>query len=219
MQRTKHRLAAGTPFETSYYLLQGSEKGPVCMVTAGIHGTEIAGMYAAQKLRDIRIKKGTLLVVPIVNVQAYRQRIRGNPDLNRTFPRNSEDSANHVLANDLFRLAKRYEPELCLDLHEANGFSRLKKSALGQSLITNPTSSSLPVVKRIVNRMNCSIDRKSRHFTIRLRVLPGSFRTAVARVLGARAVTVETSMNLPLALRIQYQLDIVRHFLRGMDLI
>lgn len=69
------------------------QKGPCVMVVAGIHGKEIASIRAAEKLvkllnqQKLRISQGKLIIVPIVNQEAYRKRIRGIPDLNRTFLR------------------------------------------------------------------------------------------------------------------------------------
>jgi predicted deacylase len=51
----KQRLAEGRSYETFYYVIKGKRQGPVCMITAGIHGTEKAGVLAAQKLRNIRL--------------------------------------------------------------------------------------------------------------------------------------------------------------------
>lgn len=217
---TTHQLAEGTPLETSYHILQGSRKGPVCMVTAGIHGSEIAGVLAAQKLRTIPVKRGALILVPKVNVLAYRHRTRGypgSPDLNRTFPYKAGDTPSHPLADELFQLTKRYRPEICIDLHEATGFSRLDKKKLGQSLICDPGS--LKLARRVTTRINRSVDRFSRGFTVRRGILRGSFRTAVGRLLGCQAITVETSMNLPLSARVRYQMDIVRNLLNEAGLV
>ena len=183
------------------------------MITAGIHGTEIAGVLAAHELRQVKIKKGTLIIVPIVNKMAYKKRIRGNPDLNRTFPRTSIHTVRHPLANKLFQLAQKHHPNWCLDLHEATGFSNINKLQLGQSLICYPDSDSIKIAERVINRMNCSIKLPQRHFTIRNGILPGSFRTSTAHFLHSHSVTVETSMNLPLFIRKQHHIQIVNYFL------
>lgn len=225
MRVNQYQLAAGTSYKTAYYIARSDRKGPACLITAGIHGNEIAGMRAAGNIaqslmrHSLALQRGTLIIVPIVNRQASRKRIRGVPDINRTFPRHPKDRARHPLSAALVRLAKKHRPEWVLDLHEANGFSRVDPKVLGQSLITNSRNASLPVVRRIAKRMNRSIKRSSRQFTVRLRSLPGSSRTGAARLLRAKAVTVETSWNLPLSLRVQFQETIVRHFLREAGLI
>ncbi|MBJ8192375.1 deacylase, partial [Bacillus cereus] len=107
----------------------------------------------------------------------------------------------------LFKLTQKHQPEWYLDLHEANGLSQKDAKVLGQTLITNKANSVVPAVRRIIKRMNRSILVSDRHFNIRLHELPGSSRTAAARILGARAVTVETGWSLPKKVRIHYQLE------------
>jgi predicted deacylase len=221
----KHRLGKSIKFETPYYIIKGRLKGNTVMITAGVHGNEIASIRAAKKLLvllqkgKLHINSGMLILVPIVNQNAYKQRIRGFPDLNRTFPSKSNKGSYHPLSAALFRLAKRYQPKWYIDLHEANGLSNVNPKVLGQTLIANPKSKAIPSARRIVRHMNHSIDQKSRHFTIRLRNLPGSGRTAAFRLLNSKAITVETSWNLPISDRLNFQMEIIRTILREAELI
>jgi predicted deacylase len=190
------------------------------MVVSGIHGKETASIGAAERLVDLlkqqklSISRGKLIIVPIVNQEAYRKRIRGVPDLNRTFPRKEKQAATQPLAAAVFELAQKHQPAWYLDLHEANGLSQKDAKMLGQTLITNTGNPAVPAVRRIIKRMNQSIGVKDRHFNIRLHELSGSSRTAAARILGAGSVTVETCWSLPKNVRVNYQMDIVQHFLR-----
>lgn len=225
MYLIKRRLAQDTKYGTPYYIIKGNSKGNNVMITAGVHGNEIASILAAKKLlgliqKDIlNIKCGLLIIVPIVNQNAYKRRIRGIPDLNRTFPRKLNSAARHPLSFALFQLAKKYQPKWYIDLHEANGLSKVNPRVLGQTLIANPKSKVIPSVRKIVRHMNHTIDQKSRYFTVRLRNLPGSGRTAVYRLLNSRAITVETSWSLPISDRINYQMKILRNILKETDLI
>lgn len=225
MYITNHQLAKGTKFETPYYMIRSNTKGNTVMVTAGVHGREKAGSIGAHNLlsrlknNSLHITSGTLIIVPIVNQIAYKKHIRGIPDLNRTFPRKHVREAHHPLSAALFQLTKQFSPKWYIDLHEANGLSKVNPRALGQTLITNPQSKAIPSVNRIIGRMNRSIIQKSRHFTIRLHKLPGSGRTAANSLLNAKAVTVETSCGLPISVRAHYQIKIVRHFLNEAGLI
>ncbi|MFB5189770.1 succinylglutamate desuccinylase/aspartoacylase family protein [Alicyclobacillus fastidiosus] len=204
---------------TPYYVIKGRSKGPIVLVTAGIHGTEIAGVLAAEQLRHIQLKRGTLIIVPIVNVRAYRQRARGNPDLNRTFPHRSSDRPKIRLSRNLFALAHHFQPTWCIDLHEANGLYLLDNTKLGQTLIVYPNQETYRTAKKIIVGINHTITKGTRKFSVKQGKLRGSFRTAVGSVLGSHAITVETSMQQPRAVRVKDQVRIVHALLREIGLI
>ncbi|WP_019424566.1 succinylglutamate desuccinylase/aspartoacylase domain-containing protein [Paenibacillus sp. OSY-SE] len=216
----KGELAKGTKFHTPYYIVKGSTIGATVMVTAGVHGNETASVKAAKQFVHslqqglLHVQKGTLVIVPLVNQQAYTKRIRGVPDLNRTFPSRAHDKPRHPLSADLFRLAAQYRPAWYIDMHEANGLSRLNPKVLGQSLLTDRRSPTVKIVRQIVKRINRSIERQATHFTVRLRELSGSGRTAAARLLQAKAITVETSWSLSHPIRVKYQKNILRQLLK-----
>jgi predicted deacylase len=189
------------------------------MITAGIHGNEIGAPLAARKFPEIQLKKGILVVIPVVNRQAFRSGTRGKPDINRTFPRTFNEPSRHPLAGQLLHLAKQYRPTMCLDLHEGWGFHQRSKAAFGQTFITNPTSPLRPLIHQVINRVNGSIQKKKHQFTTRFSVLPGSFRTAMTKILRIPTVTIETSVSLSLPVRVQYQEAIVHHFLDEVGLI
>lgn len=219
MRISEHKLAADTPVETVYYKCKGNKKGPAVMITAGIHGKELGGIQGAQKLVQllkngkIVVKKGKLLIVPVANIPAFKRRIRGVPDLNRAFPRSSNGTARTALAKSLFALAKNNKISWLIDMHEAGGFSKIDRSKLGQSVLTNRNSASLPALRRVVKGINKTIKPDARHFTIKLRETPGTNRYAAARLLSARAITVETSMRLSLAARQQFHVNMARGLL------
>ncbi|TBL68605.1 succinylglutamate desuccinylase/aspartoacylase domain-containing protein [Paenibacillus thalictri] len=225
MEISKRLLAKATKFQTPYYVIKGNLAGHTVMVTSGVHGKEIASIRAAKKLLrllkkgELRIDKGTLILVPVVNRRAYKLRIRGVPDLNRTFPGKRKGKARHPLSAALFRLAEQEQPSWYVDLHEANGLSKINPKRLGQTLIANRKSKAIPAVKRTVKQMNRSISRKSRQFTVRLGSLPGSGRNAAHRLLKAKAVTVETCWSLPMKTRVGYQMEILHNLLAEADLL
>jgi predicted deacylase len=225
LQILNHRLVEKTAYQTPYYVIRGNSNGPTVMITAGVHGNERANVQAIKtwlslfQKRILHITNGTLVIVPLVNQNAYQLCIRGVPDLNRTFPRVAGGTARHPLSAALFRLAARFKPMWYIDLHEANGLSKIQPRVLGQTLITNPTSTAIPAVKRIIGLMNRSIPQPTKHFTIRLHELPGSGRTAAARLLHCRSITVETSYHLPFADRVRYQMKILRRVLYETGLI
>lgn len=219
-----YTLASSTSHATPYYVIRGGLPGPVFMVVSGIHGNETASIRAAKNIvnhlrqGELYIYRGTLIIVPLMNQKAYRKRIRGVPDLNRTFPRTRNGSAKHPLSVALLQLVRRYRPTWYLDLHEANGLSQRSPKRLGQSIIVKPGSQGTVTARRIIKDINRTIANTSYHFNIRLRERPGSSRAAVSRIIGAKAFTVETCWSLDRDLRIRYQIDIVSRFLRSAGL-
>ncbi|MDP4097120.1 succinylglutamate desuccinylase/aspartoacylase family protein [Paenibacillus sp. P96] len=225
MKISEHLLASHTRYKTPYYMVKGKKPGPTVILTAGVHGNEIASIRAADQLlsklrqREFLITRGKLILVPIFNQAAYHKRIRGRPDLNRTFPKSSEAKAVHPLSGELFELAVKLQPDWYIDLHEANGLSSINPKRLGQTLIINPGSKAIPAARRIVSKLNSSIIDSTKHFTVRLKHKEGSGRTAASRLLHAKAITVETCWSLPLTKRIHYQSRIVQYLLEEAHLI
>lgn len=225
MKIRKHWLAPGSIDATPYYEFISGNHGPSIMIIAGIHGNETASVAAARQLAadlkrgGLALRKGKLIIVPLVNRKAYRKKIRGKPDLNRQFPRNFGKKGRNRLARSLFELAAKSAPGWFLDLHEANGLSQLSRKVLGQTLITNPGSPAIPVLRRRIKGMNAGIKNRSHYFNLRLHELPGSSRTAAARLIGSKAVTVETCWSLPRATRIRYQKQLVRGILQESGLL
>jgi len=77
-------------------VVHGASPGPVLAITAGSHGTEYASILALHKLiatLDPTRLRGTVIIVPLVNVPAFEQRVPHlNPvdrkNMNRFYPGN-----------------------------------------------------------------------------------------------------------------------------------
>ncbi|MNC70936.1 hypothetical protein D3C75_1217980 [compost metagenome] len=65
-----------------------------------------------------------------------------------------------------------------------------------------------------MNSVNRSVKVRDYHFNIKHRERSGTSRMAVQTLLGAKAVTVETCWSIDFTLRVRYQQQIVRHFLK-----
>lgn len=114
-----------TPTQLPVRVIRGRRKGPVVFISAAIHGDELNGIEIIRRLRKLNILKrlkGTLILVPIVNVYGVMNLSRYLPDrrdLNRSFPGSSKGS----LAG---RIAKVFFDEIVLkcdlgiDLHTAS---------------------------------------------------------------------------------------------------
>ncbi len=115
-----------TPFEgveIPFFLIEGAAPGPCLLVTAGVHGSEYCSIEAALRLRAVSPEeiRGTLLVLPILNVRGFRARSiyvmpEDGKNLNRMFPGRSDGSASERLAHRL--VASVYpQADAYLDLH------------------------------------------------------------------------------------------------------
>lgn len=114
-----------TPTNLPIYITRGRKDGPVVFVSAAIHGDELNGIEIIRRLRKLNLLnklKGTLILVPIVNVYGIMNLSRYLPDrrdLNRSFPGSIKGS----LAS---RVAKIFFDEIVckcnlgIDLHTAS---------------------------------------------------------------------------------------------------
>jgi predicted deacylase len=114
------------PFESveiPFGLVESAEPGPCLLVTAGVHGSEYCSIETALRLMRTKPEeiRGTLLVLPILNVQGFRKRSiyvmpEDGKNLNRVFPGDADGTTSqrlaHWLVTSVYPLADAY-----LDLH------------------------------------------------------------------------------------------------------
>ena len=86
-------------------VIRGKKDGPTLLVSAAIHGDEILGVDIARRLLQhsaLKHIRGTLIVVPIVNVFGFNSKMRYLPDrrdLNRCFPGDKKGSLGAQMAH------------------------------------------------------------------------------------------------------------------------
>ena len=86
-------------------VIRGKEPGPICFLSAAIHGDEINGVEIIKNLLQKSILnkiKGTLIAVPVVNIFGFNNKSRYLPDrrdLNRCFPGNKSGSLGSRIAH------------------------------------------------------------------------------------------------------------------------
>ncbi len=120
------KLYTHTEIEIPLQVIHGRQSGPRLFVCAAIHGDEIGGVEIIRRLaaqHQLRTLKGTLILVPVVNVHGFLAHSRYLPDrrdLNRSFPGSDKGS----LAG---RVAKLFLDEVVsrcthgIDLHTGAG--------------------------------------------------------------------------------------------------
>ena len=102
------QLYTQTPLDLAVEVIHGRLQGPVLLVCAGIHGDELNGIEIIRRLRTLTSLdrlRGTLVLVPIVNLFGFLSQSRYLPDrrdLNRGFPGSQTGSVAARTANVFF---------------------------------------------------------------------------------------------------------------------
>ncbi|MCD8098226.1 MAG: M14 family metallopeptidase [Lachnospiraceae bacterium] len=126
----------GTPYEIPVTVICGVEDGETALITAGIHNAEYVGIQAAIELQnELQPEniRGTLVIVPLVNVSGFQKRTMSvvwedNKNLNREFPGDANGSMAsrfcYMIEKDLLSIANYY-----IDLHSGDGYEKLDSYA------------------------------------------------------------------------------------------
>lgn len=132
---TRWKVALGETPDGSHIplpvgLVRGSGRGPRVWMQAGLHGDETIGMVAAHRILVSALPQlvlGTLVVVPIVNVLAFRSHSRNSPvdgqDGNRvwgTAALRATEQRAHTLSylGAYWTMINSFAPDVVIDLHD-----------------------------------------------------------------------------------------------------
>jgi predicted deacylase len=86
------RLPSHTQIDTPIYVYRSLEPGPTLALMAGMHGDEINGMEIVRRILELghnRVKRGSVICMPIINVYGflnYSREVPDGKDINRSFP-------------------------------------------------------------------------------------------------------------------------------------
>ncbi|MBI3942431.1 MAG: succinylglutamate desuccinylase/aspartoacylase family protein [Chloroflexi bacterium] len=115
----------GNPLHFPLLSITGQENGPTLTVLAGVHGDEYEGIQAIYQVfgqLEPANLRGTLLMVPVVNLPAYMAATRSGPidhlNLARICPGDPKGTISHQIAHWLCEKLIR-PATLLLDLHSA----------------------------------------------------------------------------------------------------
>jgi len=219
-------LASGTDYQTPYYIISSGPgtPSPIVVIDGGMHGDEVAGIYACDDLlENIKITKGTLIIVPRLNKPASDKTYRTRQakfvtkyDMNRNFPGNADRDMNQyeaIVAYEFTELIKEYNPDLVLNLHEDKDFNDYRINRydcedhyLGQVLITCRgrcenfdfdaliTDTMLLKAQRLINK-GLSEDHKFTIINLPSAPEKGYSQDYFYEVLGIDSYTLETYRN------------------------
>ncbi len=231
----------GTEYELNIYRIDGRIPGPVMLILGGIHN-EPGGYLAADKLVDVTLEKGSLIVIPRANFQTIIHNTRSIlGDMNRLFHLNDLRFENdHSMK--IVKIIKELMPgcDVFLNLHDGRGFyrptyvnSQYNPLRLGQTVIadaqryTRPDGVTLELGE-IANRVCASVNEKitnRRHFfrflnhdTFNENTIHKEMRrSATFHTLASYHIPsygIEISMNIPdFSLRVQYHNLILSAFM------
>lgn len=98
------KLYTDTEMAMPIHVVRGKKSGPIVFVCAAIHGDELNGIEIIRRLlqkNSLKLRKGTFIAVPIVNVYGVLSNERYMPDrrdLNRSFPGSKNGSLARRIA-------------------------------------------------------------------------------------------------------------------------
>lgn len=117
------KLPSGNIINVIAHIYKSSNPGPSLLILGGIHGDEINGIETVRRLavsnQISNIKKGCLIVIPLLNVHGFinfSREVSDGKDVNRSFP----GHMNGSLASRIARiLSKKILPyiDLAIDFH------------------------------------------------------------------------------------------------------
>lgn len=207
--------------ETELHILDSGKKGPTVFVIAGIHGNEVASIYACDSLKNIVPKRGKVIILPRANKIACdnsKRTMYYMQDLNREFPGKENGTDTQKLAWEIIGVINKDRPEIILDLHESAKAYTEGEHYLGNSIIFTPIDLSTKIVMYILENMNRNIEEGLK-FTCFTGAPKGSINREVSNSLDIPVITVETNEQLPIDAREKQHLDIIKLVLKyyGMD--
>ena len=222
-------IAAGTPFETPWYRVEGAAPGPAVLVVGGVHGNEPAGAEAADQIRHWRLERGVLLVVPHLNRRALAADQRHTPaaaraerDLNRNFPRFDGAEPRGDLAPAVWSFVREAGPDWLLDLHEGYDFHVQNAESVGSTVITFPGEELSGAGGRMVVALNAALEPGRPRFELLARSGPveGSLARSAHDRLGVRSMILETTRGRqPLSRRARQHRLLVHHLLAELGMV
>lgn len=198
------------------HVFAAPEPGPTALIQAGIHGDEVAGVHALQELleAEFRPTHGRLLICPIMNPRAYRERERAAKDgldLNRCFPGDANDPAwERRLARKFMDLVESERPALMATLHESTKRydPKSERPTFGQTLVYGVEP--MPeIIGAAITRLNQRFPGEREHWDPQYFPVATSSTEVIVDAIGCVGICVETWMGFLERHRIEMQKAVV----------
>lgn len=146
------------------HIFKSHVKGKTIVLLGGTHGNEPAGAIYLNNLinnlnnRKIILKKGTLIIIPMVNHCGIGLNSRTVPgiipwDINRHYDTN-HDNLPHLISQYIYWIDNS---DLIIDLHEGWGYYHKDTESIGSGVYAFGDESTLKIGKTMVNAINNTI--------------------------------------------------------------
>ena len=207
-------ISAGTEWENAVTVRRGASNGAVIFVIGGIHGDETAGWKAANLLKEVCPRAGTVFVLSPANTYgaAHDQRTtKSMRDLNRDFPGDPEGWDAERIAASIYAEIERCGPDLVLDLHETKGpqADAPERDDLRNTIIVNDVGPIADLVWALTVE-----DAAGEPLDLLGSPPAGSVNRTVSEQLGIPVITLETWRGEELSARVARQLAFAEAVLR-----
>jgi uncharacterized protein len=103
------RLPTYTHIDLPIRIIRSEKKGPVLLLSGGLHGDEINGVEIVRRMLARKLiipDAGSVIAIPVMNVYGFIQNVRGVPDgkdINRSFPGNKAGSLANLVAYTIMK--------------------------------------------------------------------------------------------------------------------
>lgn len=201
------------------YTFEGPEAGVTAIIQAGIHGDEVAGAHALCEWLEegVTIERGRLLIIPVLNPPAYRNRTRTAPDgldLNRCFPGDPKsEHREQRLAHQLMQLVLKEQPAVIATLHESTKrFHPEVPVSFGQTVVYG-VEPKPAVVDHIVSYMNETLKHPYELWAPHYYPVDTSSTEVIVEATGAVGLCIETWLGFDERRRIAMQRQVVQTLL------
>jgi uncharacterized protein len=180
--------AGGAPLTIPLAIARGSTSGKTMFLSAGVHGDEINGIAILQRFMqelDINALRGTIILLPLVNVSGFEGGKRhvqyDGKDLNRCFPGSREGSISEQLAQAIFHQVVA-RCDFGVDVHD---------SGQGSVLLPHPRAHIMDESGRYDSGRMELIAAFGTDIIMLTRGMDGVMTFEASRILGIPAFTVE----------------------------
>jgi len=155
--------------EPESFIYDSKINGPTITIIGTTHGNEPVGYHAIKELinrlntKDIILKKGKIILIPIVNYCGFRLNTRNSilyGDINRMYKKNTTSIINKTI------LKYAEQSDFLLDFHEGWGYHG-NSSSIGSTITPSLTYDSKQIALIMKDMVNRTITSDMKKFIIR----------------------------------------------------